>query len=389
MAIKELDYPDSGLKFIHLAGTNGKGSTGALISAGLRRAGFKVGRFISPHLLEITERISIGTEHISPQDFVWAYQKMQKKTKALRLSYFEQLTLIALIYFQKTRPDYIIWETGLGGRLDATNIVKPVQTVITPIGLDHTKFLGNDLYSIAREKAAIIKNGSMAIIAPQQNGLESIFLEQAQRVNTEIILARDYLPIEIKGNGLKQGEVSFPKLNFQGALPLLGKHQGENALTAYLALRALKVIDCHDTNLFAKANWPGRLQYFPTLNLLVDGAHNEQAMTTFVNFFNELGLEAQLILALMQDKDYPTMVGQLDGLFKKVYLPQLANKRAVRPEKIAYLFKNTPSIICANLKEALDLSLNKSLVAIVGSLYMVGECFEILEHILDINDLWY
>lgn len=389
MAVKELDYPERGLNFIHLAGTNGKGSTGALISAGLKRAGFRVGRFISPHLLEIRERISIGSDHISPKNFVAAYQRMQEKTAYLDLSYFEQLTLIALIYFQKMRPDYIIWETGLGGRLDATNIVTPVLTVITAIGLDHTKFLGDDIYSIAREKAAIIKNGAKVIVAPQQDELESIFLEQAKKVNTRITRAKDFLPIEIKGNGLKPGEVSFPKLNYKGAMPLLGYHQGENALTAYLALKTLKVVDCHDANLFAGVNWPGRLQYFPTLNLLVDGAHNEQAMTTFVNFFNQLGLEAQLIFASMQDKDYPTMVTKLDGLFKKVYLPQLANKRAVEPEKLALLFQKTPTVVCANLKEALDLSLNKDLIAVVGSLYMVGECFQILEHILDINDLWY
>lgn len=394
VAVKILGHPERDLKFIHIAGTNGKGSTGALIKVGLEQNGYRVGRFISPHLMDITERISIGKSHISQNDFANIFELLaeNREVQALGLSYFEQLALMALLYFQKTQPDYIIWETGLGGRLDATNVVNPKIVVITAIGLDHVKLLGGDLVSIAKEKAAIIKPKAKAVIAIQKDNLEKVFLEKAKDVGTEAIFARDFLPVKIKMNGLKPSNTYIPQLGFAGILPLLGRHQGDNALTALLTLRALG-IDINKSigsGLFADTIWPGRLQYFPSLNLLVDGAHNEQAMETFTAFFRETKVESQLIFACITDKDYITMVNQLDGIFKQVYLPRIANKRSIEPEKLALLFQKTPCQVCESLEQALKGALNESsLTTLVGSLYLVGECLQILEHKFDIKDLQY
>lgn len=384
-AIKRLNHPEKNLNFIHIAGTNGKGSVGALIKAGLKREKKSVGSFVSPHLIDITERITIDNEQISKEDFALIYTEVFSKTADIDLSFFEQLTLIALAYFAEKKPDYIIWETGLGGRLDATTVVDPLISVITPIGLDHTKFLGEDLYSIAKEKSFIIKPKTSVVVAPQRDGLEDIFLERAKTVGAKITLAKDFLPIDLKMNGLSPAFVSFPKLKFQGVLPLLGRHQGTNALCAYLALRELGVRELNSFELFSKAYWPGRLQYFPFLDLLVDGAHNEQAMESFMNFWKEERLAGKLIFATMGDKDYFTMVKQIDGYFEKVYLPKMNNKRAVAPETLTKLFKKTPCIICENLEEALELSVGKGFLALVGSLYLVGECLAIIEHKIDIK----
>ncbi len=382
-----LDHPEKNLKFIHIAGTNGKGSTGALIKAGLEKAGYLVGSFTSPHLLEITERIRLGNEAISKESFAEIYSNILSSIESLSLSFFEQLTLIALCYFAKTKPDYIIWETGLGGRLDATNIVKPEITVITPIGLDHMSLLGGDLVSIAKEKAAIIKPNTKAVIAPQKEGITKIFTSHAIDVGAPIIIAEEFLPIYFTETGITPSQINFPSLGFTGFLSLFGRHQAINALTALLVLRELGLGNLQDPYLFAKVNWPGRLQFFPELNLLIDGAHNEPAMEPFVTFIREQRLQnSELIFAAMVDKDYFNLVKQLDGIFKKVYLPHMTNKRAIEPEKLAVLFNKTPSLICNNVSEALDLSLGKGLVILVGSLYLVGECLKIVNKKLDIKD---
>lgn len=387
VAIKLLNHPEKNLKFIHIAGTNGKGSTGALIKAGLEKAGYVVGSFTSPHLLEITERIRLGNEAISKEIFAEIYSDILPSTEVLGLSFFEQLTLIALTYFAKTKPDYIIWETGLGGRLDATNIVKPEVTVITPIGLDHMSLLGGDLASIAKEKAAIIKPNTKAVIAPQKEGITDIFTSQARDAGAKIIVAEGFLPIYFTETGLNPSEINIPSLGFTGSLSLFGRHQATNALTALLVLRELGVSNLEDPSLFATTIWPGRLQFFPELNLLIDGAHNESAMETFVTFIKEQQLQnSELVFAAMVDKDYFNLVMQLDGIFKKVYLPRMTNKRAIEPEKLAVLFNKTPSIICNNVSEALELSLGKGLVTLVGSLYLVGECLKIVNKKLDIKD---
>jgi len=388
-AARVLGHPERGLKFIHIAGTNGKGSTGAMIRSGLEALGYEVGRFNSPHLLELTERISIGKNHIKKEDFASIYSQIfsSKTLRDLELSYFEQLTLVALLYFQERKPDYIIWETGLGGRLDATNIVDPEIAVITSIGLDHVRLLGSSPELIAREKAGILKRGRKAVIAPLEKNLEDVFVEEAAKRSSEVVLAREFLPIEMELNGLNPTNLTLPKLGFQGLLPLLGRHQGTNALTALLTLETLG-LEITNTSLEG-AVWPGRLQYFPEIRLLVDGAHNEEAMIRFVEFVQEVGIRADLIFACMADKDYRTLAGLLDGRFEKVYLPRIANKRSVEPEELAECFKNTPHEICPSLEDALDNTTNSPMTALVGSLYLVGECLEILEHRLDIKEFRY
>ena len=387
-ALEILGHPERGLKFIHLAGTKGKGSTGALIKSGLEQLGFKVGRFVSPHLVDLTERLSIGTTNISHADFASIYSKLYALSRLteLGLSYFEQLTLVALLYFKTNKPDYIIWETGLGGRLDATNIVDPEIVVITSIGLDHVRLLGNDLVSIAKEKAGTLKKNKKAVIAPLTADIEAVFVEEAKKRGAQVVFAREYLPVEMELNGLEPSRVTLPKLGFQGVLPLLGRHQGVNALTALLTIKHLGLEISSDS--LTKTSWPGRLQYFPKINLLVDGAHNQEAIAKFVEFFKEVNLGSKLIFACMDDKDYIAMINLLDGLFEKVYLPKIANKRSIEPEKLAAVFQETPYQVCQDLEEALSCALDSSkLTALVGSFYLVGECLEILEHRLDIKDL--
>jgi dihydrofolate synthase/folylpolyglutamate synthase len=256
-----LGSPEKSFKSIHIAGTNGKGSTAVFLSSILERSGYKVGLFTSPHLSDIRERVVINQEMILKDDFVKLYRLVEEvdSKNNLQLTYFEVITMIAFLYFSESKVDFAVVETGLGGRLDATNIIEPEVAIITRLAVDHKRWLGETLEAIAKEKAGIIKKGLTSLVTIHQE-------EDAMKV------------IEKK---CVSNNVSFyveEPLNNKVALGLAGKHQRENAALALKTARLLKEQGCDisgEVDTLKDVSWPGRLETISgTPYIILDGAHN-------------------------------------------------------------------------------------------------------------------
>src|SRR6202167_2154459 len=244
-----LDNPQSDFRSIHVAGTNGKGSTCAMIEAGLRAAGIRTGLFTSPHLIEPTERIVIDGMPVTPRQFELAFNAVHKVAGEPHPTYFETVTAMGFWLFREMGVETAVVETGLGGRLDATNILNPALTVITPIDFDHETYLGGTLEAIAAEKAAILKQGVPAIFARQRPEAQSILDRRASELSVPVKHTRDF--------PLRDLHVTARGSEFSGLkCPLAGEHQVENAIAAALALESL----CVSPQGIESAIWPGRLE---------------------------------------------------------------------------------------------------------------------------------
>lgn len=249
-----LGDPQRAFRIVHVAGTNGKGSTCAMIDAGLRAAGVLTGLFTSPHLVEPTERIQVAGTPVTTEQFRQAFEIVHATAERLDLdchpTYFETVTAMCFWLFRELGVETAVVEVGLGGRLDATNVVEPELTVITPIDFDHEIYLGHTLEAIAGEKAGILKRGVPAVIARQRPEAEAVLLARARELDVPVIRSEDFCieNLEIDGRGSK----------FNGLVcPLPGEHQVENAITAALALKALGV----PPEGIAEARWPGRIEH--------------------------------------------------------------------------------------------------------------------------------
>ncbi len=298
--LNALGNPQRACKFIHVAGTNGKGSTCAMIEAGLRAAGVRTGLYTSPHLVEPTERIRIAGEEIGPQQFAAAFATVHDM--ALRLlkngeldlhpTYFETVTAIAFLVFRDEDVEKVVLEVGLGGRLDATNVVDPELCVITPISYDHESFLGPTLAQIAAEKYGILKAGIPAVIARQT---EDVPLPPSCG---PLVFTTDWpvrnLQITAQGSTFESGGVEV-------RCPLAGEHQVENALTATVALRQLG----YGLEGIAQARWPGRLERVcREPEIILDGAHNIAGTRALVSYIQKFyfGRRIWIVFGVMRDK---------------------------------------------------------------------------------------
>lgn len=355
-----LGNPERELQFIHVAGTNGKGSTCAMIEAGLRGAGFKTGLYTSPHLVSPTERIRINCQPISETQFAEAFNFVHEKVSSLpeHPTYFETITAMALIVFKNANVDYAVWEVGLGGRLDATNVVTPELCVITPISIDHQFYLGDTLIKIAGEKAGILKRGIPAVIATQIPEAQQVIEERSAEVGS---------PLEYS---------SSVRLDFTP--PLLGKHQIENCKTAVAALRVLGVNPQGVQN----AKWPGRLERVRTNpDIYLDGAHNIAGATAIAEFIKEEshGRKIWLVFGVMRDKNVREIGNILFPLADQLILTAPAMERAMPPEEIP---APADSRTTKNVAEALTLIQDadgNDVVFITGSLFLVGEARALLK----------
>ncbi len=375
-------HPELRLRFLHVAGTNGKGSTCAMLESICRTAGWKVGLFSSPHLVHFGERIQVDRIPISEADIVRLVQEMQGYLQHFEApgypTFFEVVTVMAMIHFARAGCDLVIWETGMGGRLDATNIVTPLATVITNIQYDHEKWLGNTLAQIAHEKGGIIKPGVPVITAAE----EPEALEVLRRLASE----NEAPLIE-----MRQSDSNEPPLD-RIELPLLGDHQRLNAAVALRTLRtvarALPIQEeafCEGLRL---VRWTGRLQLMTHQNggrTLLDGAHNPAGALTLraaldKHFPNTL---PALVIGVLRDKDWRKMFAALLPVAAKIFLVPVANTRSADPEELraACFVDGAPCqvTVCHSLKEALDLSAQVPFRVVTGSLYLVGEALEMLE----------
>ncbi len=372
-----LGNPQGKLRFIHVAGTNGKGSTCAMLESIYRTAGLRVGLFTSPHLISFRERIQVNRQLIPEADLIRLVKEIQPLLKQFpadnHLTLFEVVTVMALKYFAEQKCDLVIWETGLGGRLDATNIVTPLASVITNIAFDHEQWLGNTLEKIAAEKAGIIKLGVPVVTAAGQPEVLAV-IEQVARQN--------HSPLEI---------VNPERLARTLAPPMLGEHQKLNAAIALATVEVLKnAIPVNAETIgagLANVNWPGRLQLIQKPNgqkILLDGAHNLAGATALGAALKQdfPGVRPLLIFGALGDKNWPAICRLLAPLADQFLTVPVASERTTDANALAEAFRSAnPKAVVAvktNLSEALKACKDEPFVVITGSLYLIGEALELL-----------
>ncbi len=408
LLLNQLGNPHNRLKVIHIAGSKGKGSTAALLASVLTQAGYKTGLFTSPHLITPRERCRIDGELISAAEAAFYIDRMKPAIETVsasefgRVSFFEIYTALAFYYFADKATDFAVIEVGLGGRLDATNVVTPVATVITPISLEHTAILGETYAEIATEKAEIIKDGCPLVLAPQHRDARAVIEKVANERNASIIEARphradcpsiqclvkddDGVPVAQQFD-VEMDSESYPQLT----LPLLGYHQYVNATTVIAAIECLKQegYAFPKTSVYAgfkHVQWQGRIQQIMSSPFVVlDGAHSPVSMEALCLTIRESFryTRAIFIVSLMKDKNLKAIGDIISKTADTVIATQVSeNPRVTAPEAIQDTWSGTCEkiTICPSPEKAIARALTfaapTDLICITGSLYLVGQALE-------------
>ncbi len=386
-----LANPQERLRFIHVAGTNGKGSTCAMLESVYRAAGFRVGLFTSPHLVSFRERMQVNRELISEADVARLVEEVFRAqcsafgresshaTTAESPTFFEFVTVMALKWFEEQRCDLVIWETGLGGRLDATNIVTPLASVITNIAFDHQQWLGNTLAKIAAEKAGIIKPGLPVLTAVDAPEALAVICETAERNRAPLTVVVS----ETSGETRQQpGERAMPRIG------LRGEHQRRNAALAAAVVRALhSQLPADDAALcrgLESVQWAGRLQveWIGDREFILDGAHNLDGVRTLVRALRDefAGRPFALVVGVLADKDVELMCAELAPVASRIAAVRVTSNRSLPAEALAEMCRRaSPGIPVSahdSLAEALGALTAEPRVVIAGSLYLIGEALE-------------
>ena len=384
-----LGYPHKDFRSIHVAGTNGKGSTCAILESALRAAGYKTGFYLSPHLESPRERIRVNGEWISTGDFKRLLEKILRLDPEKELTYFEILTSLAFQYFSEQKIDVAVVETGLGGRLDATNVIeKPLASVITSIDFDHTNWLGNTLQEIAREKAGIIKEGC-AVFCPQlpQTALSSI-QEKALSLGAPLNVVETSWSVK-KIDWGNNSQILETPWGEEAKLTLLGASQYGNAALAWAVLsyltrnQDLKVSHADMQKGLSLVSWPGRFEVIPGPDgkmAILDGAHNPEAMRNFSKTWEKspwAQTEAVWIIGMMRDKDIYASLKSLPQQARSIVAVSSLHPRAAQSSDIAKtareVFPLAQVLEADNLEESLDIWQNeeRETLVVCGSLYLV------------------
>lgn len=399
--LKHLNNPHKDLKFIHIAGTNGKGSTTAMIAEILKEKGFKVGMYTSPFLEEFEERIQINGVNIPKETLTKLIEKVKDVVDVVieegygQPTEFEIITCIMLLYFKNENIDYGVIEVGLGGRLDSTNVITPILSIITSISFDHTNILGNTLEEIAGEKAGIIKNGVPVLVYNQSDSVLNVIKKVAYEKNSKVYVADFEKCQYIKTVEEKNGVYQVVKIDndFDIKLSLLGEHQIKNA---YLAIKAAKIMSevehisiSSDDIIKAlyKVKWIGRFELLANNpKVVIDGAHNidgiRQLRRNVEKYFKYK--KVNLILGILADKDVEEMVKEITPIASKVYAVTPHSDRAQLADELKKsIIKYNSNCESFNdyelaLNEALKDSDKDDLVLISGSLYMIGDMRKII-----------
>jgi dihydrofolate synthase/folylpolyglutamate synthase len=378
--------PERRFRVVHVAGTNGKGSTSAMIAGGLRAAGHKVGLYTSPHLVEPLERMVIDGRAVTAEAFAEAFAAVHRVSEELveggklegHPTYFETVTLMAFWWFAKEGVDWAVIEVGLGGRLDATNIVRPQLCVITPVDYDHEAWLGKGLEAIAGEKAGILKTGVAAVVAPQGAVARDVLRRRAETVHAPVLEAGGWpvSELELDANGSR-----FVTGGMRIDCRLAGAHQVENARTAAVALNALEVPPEEIVAGIQETRWPGRLEMVSKVpEIWLDGAHNPagaRALAEYIGRFHA-GRRVGLIYGAMRDKSVEEIAGVLFPLAERLILTAPNQARALRPEAIREMEPHGNVRVAKDVREALGMARGCEVVFLTGSLYLVGEARAIL-----------
>jgi len=397
--LNRMGNPQLAARTIHIAGTKGKGSVSAMIAQVLSSSGYKTGLYTSPHFHTLRERISIDGSLISEAEFAAAMaeikpfiESMRKDTVFRQLTYFEALTALAFAYFKKKQVDFQVLEVGLGGRLDATNVARPIICIITPISLDHTQILGNSLEEIAREKAGIIKPGCWVVLSPQPEEAASVISDICREKEAKVVqVGKDITWHKIGGDLSPQSLViEGRRNNYQVSIPLSGDFQLENAASAVAALEVLgsagfAISTADIARGLARVKWPGRfhiLQEYPTV--LVDGAHNMASIKRLVA--NIKGYFAHkrifLVFGTSCDKDIPGIINELVPLSPQVIVTRAAHSRAAPLSTLVAEFRKQgiELEIRETVTEAISRALSRAdktdLICVTGSLFVVAEALD-------------
>ncbi len=401
-----LGDPQRAYPVIHIAGTKGKGSVAAFCATALREAGYRVGLYTSPHLQDFAERIQIDGQPIPHHDLPLVVEQLKPHVARIpRLTTFELATAAAFLYFAQQQVEVAVIEVGLGGRLDATNVVSPLVTVITPISYDHTAILGSTLEAIAREKGGIIKPGVPLTLAPQPEPARQTLLQMAAAREAPVIeVGRDYLFAPLTRSLDGQRILVWPVTDGEGveafvesggtvewapvglSVPLLGPHQVVNAATAYAALQVARAqgLDLPQAALlrgFARTRWPARFEVLHrNPPVVVDGAHNREAARqvrlTLDEYFPQWPLV--LVFGASEDKDIPGMFAELLPRAREVIFTQAEHPRAAEPGHLQRLARpwQKPSQKVTAVPQALDEALRRAageaVVLVTGSLFVAA-----------------
>ena len=393
--LSRLGNPQEGIKIIHVAGTNGKGSVCAYLNAMLLAGGKKTGLFTSPHLVRINERFQINGEDVSDEQFLDAFLKVEKAAKEYEAegeghpSYFETLFLMGMLIFKEAGVEYLVMETGLGGRLDATNVVeKPLACIITSISRDHTEYLGDTLEAIAGEKAGIIKAGVPVIYDASQPDPASVIAAKAKEMGSPAWPMEPSF-YEMKTQSREGITFTFAYLGGEKAelaIPYVAKYQMMNASLAFYTMHILQ--DVHDIpkNVLAeglsKIKWPCRME-MAAPGVIIDGAHNEDGIAQFVSTAGYFAKENEItiLFTAVADKHYHEMIGEIcEGIHPShVVATQIDGSRVVPAEVLAEDFRKAGCTdVCAEseIGAAYEKALEKKgsgMLFCVGSLYLAGE----------------
>lgn len=391
--LAELGHPERACRFVHVAGTNGKGSVCAMLESALREAGHRTGLYTSPHLVEPVERIQIGGRPVSEAQFTRAFHHVHAAAEDLlrrealeaHPSYFETLTVMGFLLFRELGAEIVVLETGLGGRLDATNVVEAELAVITPIDFDHERYLGNSIESIAREKAGILKPGAPAVFARQRAEALRVLEERASQLAIPVAHTSSWrlASLEVHRDGhraLIQGRSG--RLHLE--CPLAGEHQVENALTAVAALELLGVpVEAIERGI-SRTRWPGRLERVSREpEIVLDGAHNPagvRALAAYIRRFYA-GRPVWIVYGAMRDKSLDEIAGLLAPLAERIILTSPNSHRALRAELLGAFFDHPAAEVAPGVEAALERAAAappEAAVFITGSLMLVGEARKLL-----------
>lgn len=398
-----LNNPQKNLKVIHVAGTNGKGSTCVMLENILIASGYKVGLYTSPHLIKYNERIKINNNCIDDETFsnlaelvISKYNKIAEANEE-KPTLFEVLTAIAFCYFDLQNVDYAILEVGIGGRYDATNIIKsPILSIITSIGLDHTKYLGDTVEKIAFEKGGIIKNNTKTVLYPNSNKVYNIINKICNETNSKLYYC-DFDEIKIKLKAQDLSKISFSiktkYYSYQNVeSQMIGEYQFYNIATVLTAVEVLKDIGLklEKSNVLAglkQSKWSGRMELISVKPpIILDGAHNIDGMKMLKSYINKYlnNKKVNLLIGFLKDKNYKDMIDILIPLTNKLIITEPSNYRALTVEEFAniislydlpvYLEKDSGKAF----KLAKQLTNGNEILICVGSLYLIGELKNII-----------
>lgn len=393
--MERLGNPQRSIKIIHVAGTNGKGSVCAYLSSVLTCAGKRNGLFTSPHLVKINERFQINQEMVSDELFMEAFHKVMSVVKegekdgALHPTYFEMLFFIGMVIFEREQVEYLVMETGLGGRLDATNAVdNQMISVITSIGLDHVEYLGNTHAAIAGEKAGILKPGIPVVFDAEREDVTEVILKRAESLNCKAY--------PVNSGMYKINSATHKNIDFSTAtgyydtinlnISSIAEYQVKNAMLAVTALKVMgereRFSDTVIQEGIRRMKWQGRMETVQE-GVIFDGAHNEAGTAEFVKTVRTYQDEKKIVyvFAAVNDKDYEGMIETIcrETKFAEVIVTEVNSYRRTPAKELAEIFRkytDAPVTVCENAEKAFEMGCQEKedgLLFCVGSLYLVGE----------------